>query len=185
MPATLLKTGATYDDLRDVPDNFVAEMFDGELYASPRPALPHTRAATLLVADLANAFDRSRTGRGGWIILVEPELHFGNDVPVPDLAAWRRERLPAVPAEPYMTLAPDWVCEVLSASTEAFDRGKKRVYARASIAHAWLVHRLRRTLEALSLEAGNWVALTVHEEGGRARVPPFDAIELELAALWT
>jgi Uma2 family endonuclease len=107
-----LKTGATYDDLREVPDHFVAEMFDGDLYATPRPALPHTRAASVLGVKLGGPFDRK--GPGGWVILDEPELHFGNDVPVPDLAGWRRERLPAVPADAYMTLAPEQTLEVLS-----------------------------------------------------------------------
>ena len=92
MATKLLKKSATYDDLRAVPDHFVAEMFDGELYASPRPALPHVHAAGLLGAKLIGSFHRN--GPGGWVILPEPELHFGNDVLVPDLAGWRRERLP-------------------------------------------------------------------------------------------
>ena len=111
-----LKKDATYADLYDVPEHFVAEIFDGELYASPRPALPHAHAASVLGTKLGEPFHRS--GPGGWVILDEPELHFGNDVLVPDLAGWRRERLPTVPAAAYMTLAPDWVCEVLSPSTE-------------------------------------------------------------------
>ena len=106
-----LKKGATYADLYDVPEHFVAEIFDGELYASPRPALPHAHAASVLGIKLGEPFHRS--GPGGWVILDEPELHFGKDVLVPDLAGWRRERLPTVPAAAYMTLPPDWVCEVL------------------------------------------------------------------------
>ena len=105
-----LKKGATYDDLRDVPDHYVAEMFDGELYASPRPALPHAHASSVLCAKLNGQFHR--LGSGGWVILLEPELHFGNDVLVPDLAGWRRERMPTLPADAYLTLAPDWVCEI-------------------------------------------------------------------------
>jgi Uma2 family endonuclease len=151
-----LKKGATYDDLCDVPDNYVAEMFDGELYATPRPALPHIHAATVLGNRLGTPFHRH--GPGGWLILDEPELHFRNDVLVPDVAGWRRERLPALPADAYLTLAPDWVCEVLSPATEALDRGTKlRIYAREGVAHAWLVV---------------------------PRAAPFDAIELELGALW-
>jgi len=180
-----LKKGATYDDLREVPDHFVAEMFDGDLYATPRPALPHTRAATALGVELGGPFDRGRNGPGGWVFLDEPELHFGNDVLVPDLAGWRRGRLPAVPADAYMTLAPDWVCEVLSASTETLDRGKKlRVYAREGVAHAWLVDPLRQTLEVLSLESGKWAMLENHEGRLNVRAPPFAAIELDLGALW-
>ncbi len=180
-----LKKGATYDDLRDVPEHFVAEMFDGELYASPRPAAPHTHAASVLGAELTGPFHRGRNGPGGWVLLDEPEIHFGNDVLVPDLAGWRRERLPAVPADAFFTLAPDWICEVLSASTETLDRGKKlRIYAREGVVHAWLVDPLRRTLEVMSLEAGRWTLLGSHDGETRVRAVPFDAIELELGALW-
>jgi Uma2 family endonuclease len=178
-----LKKGATYEDLRDVPDHFVAEMFDGELYASPRPAVPHAHAASVLGAKLGGPFHR--TGPGGWVILDEPELHFGNDVFVPDLAGWRRARMPNVPAEAYLTLAPDWICEVLSASTEALDRGTKlRIYAREGVAHAWLVDPLAHTLEVMSLDAGAWTQLGKHDGAAKVRAAPFDAIELELGALW-
>ncbi len=185
MTAKPLKKGATYADLYDVPDNFVAEMLDGELYASPRPAIGHAHTAFVLGGELAGPFHRGRNGPGGWVILYEPELHFGNDVLVPDLAGWRRERMPEAPDAAYITLAPDWVCEVLSPSTETLDRGKKlRVYARENVAHVWLVDPLRRTLEVLSLEAGTWSVLAVHEGEAGVRAVPFDAIELELDALW-
>jgi Uma2 family endonuclease len=180
-----LKKGATYEDLRDVPDNFVAEMFDGELYATPRPASPHAHAASVLLVDVGGPFHRGRQGPGGWVILYEPELHFRNDVLVPDIAGWRRGRMPTVPAEPFFTLAPDWICEVLSVSTEKLDRDTKlRVYARERVAHAWLVDPVRQTLEVLSLESGGWAPLERHEGRVNVRAVPFDAIELELGALW-
>jgi Uma2 family endonuclease len=178
-----LKKGATYEDLRRVPDHFVAEMFDGELYASPRPAVPHSHASSVLGAKLGGPFHRDDPG--GWVILDEPELHFGDDVLVPDLAGWRRARMPRVPAEAYLTLAPDWICEVLSASTETLDRGKKlRIYAREGVVHAWLVDPLAHTLEVMCLEAGRWTLLGKHEGDLGVRAAPFDAIELELGDLW-
>jgi Uma2 family endonuclease len=178
-----LKKGATYDDLRDVPDHFVAEMFDGELYASPRPAIPHAHAGSVLAAKLGGGFHR--LGPGGWVILYEPELHFGKDVLVPDFAGWRRERLPRLPPDAYLTLAPDWVCEILSPSTEALDRGKKlHRYAREGVSHAWLIEPLRQSLEVLSLVSGRWDRLAVHEGRAKVRVPPFDSVELELGDLW-
>jgi Uma2 family endonuclease len=184
MAAKPLKTGATYDDLREVPDNYVAEIFDGDLYASPRPALPHAHAASVLGHKLGASFHRS--GPGGWLILDEPELHFGRDVLVPDLAGWRRERVPKLPAQAYMTLAPDWLCEVLSPSTETIDRTKKlRIYARERVAHAWLLDPPKQTLEVLSLESGKWASLATHEGRGNVRAVPFDAIALELGALWS
>jgi Uma2 family endonuclease len=181
-----LKKNATYDDLRNVPDHFVAEMLTGDLYAFPRPALPHARASSVLGAVLTGPFDQGRNGPGGWLILDEPELHFGNDVLVPDLAAWRRERLPVLPAEAYLTLGPEWVCEVLSASTESIDRGAKlRIYAREGVAHAWLIDPLRQTLEVLALdEHKQWVERGVFEARANVRAAPFDAVELELGALW-
>jgi Uma2 family endonuclease len=185
MTTKLLKKGATYADLYDVPDHFVAEMLDGDLYASPRPAVPHARAASVLGAKLLGPFDIGENGPGGWLFLDEPELHFNNDVLVPDLAGWRRERMPEAPDDAYITLAPDWVCEVLSPSTETLDRGKKlRVYAREGVAHAWLVDPLRQTLEVLVLESGRWSLLASHEGRVSVRALPFDAIELELGALW-
>ena len=178
-----LKKSASYDDLREVPDHFIAEMFDGDLYASPRPALPHARAALALSGEIYKTFDNNNPG--GWVFLFEPELHFGRDVLVPDIAGWRRARLPNVPADAYLTLAPDWICEVLSPSTEAIDRGKKlRIYAREGVAHAWLVDPLARSLEAMSLEAGRWTQGHLYEGEAKIRVAPFDAIELELSALW-
>ncbi len=180
-----LKTGATYGDLCAVPQNLVAEMFDGELYTTPRPALPHAHAASVLGFELGGPFHRGRDGPGGWWILVEPELHFDADVLVPDLAGWRRSRLEALPATPYLTLAPDWICEVLSPSTECLDRAKKLgIYARAGVAHAWLVNPLLQTLEVLALQAARWVLLGTYEGGAHVRAEPFDAIELELGALW-
>jgi Uma2 family endonuclease len=185
MSAKPLKKGASYDDLREVPEHYVAEMFDGDLYASPRPALPHARSAVALAVELGGPFDLRRNGPGGWLLLVEPELHFGHDVLVPDLAGWRRERLPSLPAAAFMTLAPDWICEVVSPVTEAIDRGRKlRIYGREGVPHAWLVDPLRHTLEVLALEAGRFVPLAEHAGDGKIRAQPFDVIELELGSLW-
>jgi Uma2 family endonuclease len=185
MTAKPLKKHATYDDLRDVPDNFVAEMFDGELYATPRPLLSHANAASGLLHTIRGSFHHK--GPDGWIILIEPELHFQNDVLVPDIAGWRRARLPEIPPDaPYATLAPDWICEVLSARTEKLDRGKKlRIYAREGVAHAWLLDPRRRTLEVMSLEAGRWTALGAYGGEAALRAVPFESIELELGVLWS
>lgn len=182
-----LKKGAAYDDLVRVPEHYVAELFDGELYASPRPAPPHARAASMLGVKLGEPFDVGSNGPGGWLILDEPELHFGNDVLVPDLAGWRRERMPSLPQDrPYLTVAPDWICEVLSPFTESIDRGKKlRIYARENVSHAWLIDPLRQLLEILALESGRLEHIERHHGNARVRAQPFDAIELELQALWS
>src|SRR5712692_807902 len=105
---------ATYEDLLKVPDHLVAEIVDGELYTSPRPAFPHAFAGGAVFGDLYRAFHRSRGCPGRWWIVFEPELHLGGDVLVPDLAGWRREHLPAPPTGPWIDLAPDWICEALS-----------------------------------------------------------------------
>jgi len=176
---------ATYDDLVKLPDNLVAEIADGELHASPRPSFPHAEAGAAVGGFLMPAFNWGRGGPGGWLIYYEPELHLGADVLVPDWAGWRRTRMPHRPDTPYATLAPDWLCEILSPSTTSFDRTKKlAIYARDGVPWAWLIDPLARTLEVLKLENGRWTILATHagEEVGRAE--PFDAIELELAARW-
>jgi Uma2 family endonuclease len=138
----------------------------------------------VLLARLGAAFDFGHEP-GGWIMLFAPEVHFGNDVLVPDLAGWRRTRMPSAPADAFITLAPDWICEVLSKSTEALDRGTKlRIYAREGIAHAGLVDPLAHTLEVLSLDAGRWTELASYGGESKVSAAPFDAIELDLGALW-
>ena len=176
---------ATYEDLLAVPDHLVAEILDGELHTTPRPALPHAVAASRLGGDLSGPFDRGRGGPGGWWILDEPELHLGSDVIVPDLAGWRRERLPEMPPAPYLTLAPDWVCETLSPSTESVDRGKKlRIYAREGVGYSWLINPANETVEVYRLEQGRWFLLNTCAGDVSARLEPFDAIELDLWWLW-
>ena len=176
---------ATYEDLLAVPDHLVAEILDGELHTSPRPGPRHAVASSGLGADLGGPFDRGRGGPGGWWILDEPELHFGADVIVPDVAGWRRVHLPEMPAEAYFVLPPDWVCETLSPSTERIDRGKKlAIYARAGVAHLWLINPIAETLEAYRLEQGHWVLMVTHAGDVRARIEPYDAVELELWRLW-
>ncbi len=176
---------ATYADLEALPEHVVGELIAGALYVSPRPAAPHTVAASRLGGELLGPFDRGREGPGGWILLHAPDLHVGDGVLVPDLAGWRQERMPAPPRTAAFTLAPDWVCEVLSPSTEALDRAVKLpVYAREGVRHAWLVDPELRTLEVFRLEAGRYVLLGTHTGKARVRAEPFEAFELELAYLW-
>jgi len=177
---------ATYDDILQAPEHMVAEIVDGELYLSPRPASPHAFAHSALGGELYAPFQKGRGGPGGWWLLTEPELHFGEDVLVPDLAGWRRERMPAVPDAPYFTLAPDWVCEVLSPSTKRFDRFKKwPVYARERVAYAWFVEPLAKTVEIFTLQGTELTLVTMHQGQERIRAVPFDAIEIDLTDLWS
>lgn len=164
----------------------VAEVIDGALELHPRPARAHAVAASALSDELGPPFKRGKGGPGGWILLFEPELHLGEDILVPDLAGWRRERMPVVTTElPYFDLAPDWVCEVLSPSTERLDRIQKlRLYARERVGHVWLVNPTLRTLEVLALDGDAWRLTSTHAGDERVRAQPFDAIELELGALW-
>jgi Uma2 family endonuclease len=176
---------ATYADLEALPAHVVGELIAGELHVSPRPAAPHTVAGSRLGGKLSSRFDWGDGGPGGWIILFEPELHFGEDVLVPDIAGWRRERMPRPPRVAAFTLAPDWLCEVLSPSTAALDRGAKLpVYAREGVRHVWLVDPEARTLEVLRLEGTRYTLLVTHTGLARVRAEPFEAIELELGFLW-
>jgi Uma2 family endonuclease len=176
---------ATYDDLLAVPAHLVAEILDGELYTTPRPSPRHAGVSSGVGGMLWGPFDSGRGGPGGWRILFEPELHLASDIAVPDLAGWRRERLPRLPDEAFFTLAPDWVCEVLSPSTVAMDRVTKLgIYARERVSHAWLIDPLARTLEVLRLEDRRWSIVGTWSGAATPRAEPFEAVEIDLALLW-
>jgi Uma2 family endonuclease len=181
------RTHATYDDVLNAPETLVAELIEGDLYTSPRPAVPHARAASALSQDL-RSFDEPPGDPGqphGWWIIYEPELHFGADVLVPDLAGWRRERLPSLPDEPAFTLAPDWVCEVLSRGTATLDRARKMpIYARRGVAYLWLIDPQLRTLEVYCLEDGHWRVVESHGGSIGVRAEPFAAVELDMRRWW-
>lgn len=173
-----------------VPPEMVAEILDGELHSFARPAKRHTRAATRLGRRLG-PFDDDDGKPGGWVILDEPEIHLGPkpDKVVPDLAGWRRERMPDAlgpddgPA--HYVVVPNWVCEVLSEATERIDRGKKmRIYRREGVGHVWLLSPVLQTLEVYRLERNQWILVETFEGDDAVRAEPFEVIELELADLW-
>lgn len=179
------KKRATYQDVLDAPEHMVAEIINGELRLSPRPGGPATSVASQLAGELIPPFNKGQGGPGGWIILIEPELHLGDEILIPDLAGWRVERLPTVPEGAAFTVTPDWVCEVLSPSSETSDRLEKLPrYAAVGISHAWLVSPPRRSVEAFRLHDSMWLAIAVHRSDVRARIEPFEAIEIDLARLW-
>ena len=176
---------ATCRDVLEAPAHMVAEIVDGALHLQPRPAGRHTLAGSSLGVAIGSPFQLGQGGPGGWWILDEPELHFGEDILVPNLAGWRRERLPAVPDDAYFTLAPDWVCEILSPSTRKFDLEEKRpIYAREGIGHLWLVDPSARTLEALAFSGGAWSPAGSAQNDDTVSLPPFEAVAFPLDALW-
>lgn len=181
----VLLRGATYEDLLKVPPNFVAELIDGELYAWPRPGSAHANASSVLGSELNAAFQRGRGGPGGWWIVDEPEIKLGEQTMVPDIAGWRRERMPEYPNTSGCNVAPDWLCEIQSESNARHDRVTKLPhYARHGVQHVWMLDPRLRTLEVLRLENGRWIVVANFGGDDVVRAEPFDVIELELAALW-
>jgi Uma2 family endonuclease len=180
------KKPATYQDIIDLPENMVGQIVDGELHATPRPAAPHTILSSYLGGMLIGASQARVRGPGGWLILDEPEIHLQDDILVPDLAGWKWPRVPS-PVATYFTLAPDWICEILSPSTASFDRKQKMpVYWRECVGHAWVIDPRARTLEAFrrAPQEREWIPLGTWEGDHRIRVEPFDALELDLSWLW-
>lgn len=176
-----------YERLLALPDHVRGELLNGQLHTQPRPSGRHGLAGSGLNIDIGGPFGLGRGGPGGWWIIPEPEVHFVRDVEVavPDLAGWRRERMPSVPEDQRFEVVPDWVCEILSPSTAKKDRViKLPLYARYGVAHAWLVDPLGRTLEAFELRDKLWALIATHQDDALVRVPPFDAIELPLSDLW-
>jgi len=179
----------TYADIEALPPNVVGEILDGELFVSPRPATPHARASSRLGGLLIPPFDLGVGGPGGWQILLEPELSLGvdprYDPVVPDLAGWRVEVMPEVPSVAQLKVCPQWVCEVLSPSTQRADRVLKLpFYGRAGVEHVWFIDPIAETLEVFALRDGAWVVAGSHSGDDVVNAPPFDALPLALSWLW-
>ena len=176
---------ATYQDVLDAPAHQVAEIIGGTLYTHARPAPAHAVATSVLGGELGPPFHRGHGGPGGWWIVFEPELHLNDEIVVPDLAGWRRERMPELPDVAYFPLVPDWVCEVLSTSTRTVDEQEKRpLYARKGVGHLWLVDPMNRTLEAFALHEGQWLLIATAKDNEPVSIRPFDAITFNLGDLW-
>ncbi|TDI45858.1 MAG: Uma2 family endonuclease [Acidobacteria bacterium] len=188
MSFTVQRKAAQYEDVLSAPEHLVAEILDGELFTSPRPAVRHARAASILGADLVSQFDGpggEGESPGGLWFLYEPELHFDDDVVVPDIAGWRRECVPELPDVAWFDVAPDWLCEVISPSTESIDRGRKlRIYAREGVSHVWLLNPVVKLLEVYRLTEGNWILVKTAVGDDAVRAEPFDAIEMEMSRWW-
>ncbi len=176
---------ATYDDLYTVPENMVGEIIDGELYAMPRPSPRHSKASSVLGIEIGSPYQIGRGGPGGWLILDEVELQLGKNILVPDLAGWKKERLPELPETNYIAVPPDWICEILSPSTARLDKTKKMpIYAQYSVPFFWLVDPVHKTLDVLRLENKKWTIINSYTENDKVRAEPFQEIEIELANLW-
>jgi Uma2 family endonuclease len=177
---------ATYDDLFNLPENTTGEIIAGKLIVTPRPARKHVYASSALGGRLLPPYHFGEgDGPGGWIILIEPEIGFEEDILVPDLAGWKSERFPESEDYNWISVAPDWVCEILSPTTARNDRIKKmRVFARHQVRHAWLIDPGLMTLEVFRLESGRWSLLDAFSEADKVRAEPFQEIELDLNDLW-
>ena len=181
----IAKRPATYDDVRAAPAHMVAELIHGALVLHPRPAPRHALAYSALSTKIGGPFHYDEEGPGGWIILAEPELHLGSHVLVPDIAGWRRERMPDFPEAAFFETPPDWACEILSPSTRSHDLTDKRaIYLAEGVGFLWLVDPDARILEAFAARPEGWTLLGAVEDADTVALPPFEAAPFGLAALW-
>jgi len=183
--AEVAKKPADYQDLFDIPENMTGEIIAGELVVSPRPSRRHLYTGSALGVQIGPAFRSGGSSPGGWVILDEPEVAFGENILVPDMAGWRKERFPVEEPHNWISAAPDWVCEILSARSASIDRARKMpIYASHQVMHAWLIDPVIKTLEVFRLDVDKWLLLAVYAGDAKVRVEPFTDVELDLGNLW-
>ncbi|MEZ4220590.1 MAG: Uma2 family endonuclease [Polyangiaceae bacterium] len=167
-----------------------AEVIRGVLVTAPALLPRHSSVRGRLRRLIGGAFDDDdgAGGPGGWWIFLEVDVRLSpHDIVRPDIAGWRRQRLP----EPWdmrpIDVVPDWICEIISTSNAGRDRVTKReLYAKHGVLHYWIADPVARTLETLRLdpEAGHWVDAGAFDASGRARIAPFTAIEIDLSRVF-
>lgn len=180
------KERATYKDLYDIPENMTGEIINGELIVTPRPSRKHGYTATALGVEIASPYQFGRSGGpGGWVFIIEPEIGFGEHILVPDLAGWREERYPEEEPHNWISVVPDWLCEVLSPDSQRRDKMEKMpIYARYGVTYLWLIDPIVKTLDVFRLEHDNWVVAGLYVEDVMVRAEPFTEIEFSLSNLW-
>ena len=177
---------ATMADLEALPPELKGEIIDGELYVSPRPRGPHANVEGAIVDEVRPPYHRGRGGPGGWWILPEPGIEApGSPEFSPDVAGWRRERMPDIPVDQPIRVVPDWICEILSPSTRGYDLvTKRRFYARIGVTWLWYVDVEARSIIVSRLEGGSWLEIAAHGQDEKVRLEPFPAVEIDLASWW-
>ena len=180
------KKKATYQDLYGVSSDMTGEIIDGELIVTPRPSRKHTYATSALGSAIIHSYQFGRNGGpGGWVIIIEPEIKLGEHIMVPDLAGWREERYLDEEPHNWISVPPDWTCEMLSPSTRRLDRMEKMpIYAQYGVHYLWLTDPEEKTLEVYRLKEGEWVVTKLFKDEVRVRAEPFTEIEIDLSDLW-
>jgi Uma2 family endonuclease len=179
------KIPATYADIEALPPNVVGEILFGSLVTHPRPSPRHGVAAMSVGSLVTQRFQFGNGGPGEWIFIVEPELHFGPHVVVPDIAGWRKERTSGIAEKAWIETSPDWLCEVLSPSTEKYDRSdKQRIYATYSVGHVWHVNPIAKLLEVYERQNKVWLQTHVFKDQETVSAPPFESLTFNLGLLW-
>ena len=176
---------ATYSDIEALPEGVRGEIMHGTLYTHPRPNNRHSVVATALGGELLTPFQKGRGGPGGWVFMFEQEVMFGENLLVPDICGWRRERLASFATTNWVTVRPDWVCEATSPSTAMRDRHFKRdIYARAGVPHYWIIDPQLRILEVFELTGKNWTLFGTFSGGNDVVAPPFESYSFPMDVLW-
>jgi len=176
-----------YEYLEALPEGMIGEILNGQLHAQSRPSNRHAHAASRVDRSIGRGYGDGIDGPGGWWIIAEPEVHFvyNVEVAVPDLAGWRRERMPYLPEGHRIEVVPDWVCEILSSSTASRDREVKMpLYAHYGVRYAWLIDPVKHTLEIYRLDAGAWVESGRFADADQVVAPPFETVSIDLGTFW-
>jgi Uma2 family endonuclease len=176
---------ATYTDIEALPKHLVGEILFGHLITHPRPVRRHGGAGSALGVAVGGPYQFGAGGPGGWVFIDEPELHLGPHVVVPDLAGWRRERITEPADKAFFEVAPDWVCEILSPSTEKYDKGdKRRIYALYGVDHLWHLDPRSKVLEVFARQEKSWLLTHTFIDEEEVNAPPFDQLTFSLGLLW-
>jgi Uma2 family endonuclease len=182
------RKAATLADLREVWDLKSVELIAGEIVEKASPGFFHGNTQGAVFSILWTRFGGGGDGgeKATWWFASEVDVRFdAHDVFRPDVAGWRRDRVPEPPAERPVRVRPDWVCEVLSTSDKRRDQVLKlRVYHRHAVPHYWLLDPEEKTLTVYRWQADGYVNALTAAAGERVRAEPFDALEFPLGALF-
>jgi Uma2 family endonuclease len=175
----------TVADLDLMPDDDNRyELFEGEVFVSRAPGLPHQRVLTNLLILLDLHLKEHPVAK----VWPNPGVIFDNfNAAIPDIVLVSKTHIEAIASGEKVTGAPDLVIEILSQGVENERRDrtiKRQAYSKFGVQEYWVVDRYGQNVEVYRLDQGQLALVTTLANTDRLTTPLLPAFTCEVSQVF-